>query len=58
VNGEIRNKLETTRTQENKFNFSISEKTSKQQKKMFTRKLLVSDFKSEGNVTTNAVQER
>ena len=63
MNEEIRKKLETTWTQENKFHFSISEKTSKQQtlnqsEKNVTRKVLVSDYKSEETVTSNAVQER
>jgi hypothetical protein len=63
MNGEIRKKLETTWTQKNKSHLSISEKTSKQQnlnqtEKNVTRKVLVSDFKSEETATSNAVQER
>jgi hypothetical protein len=63
---EWRNKkeLENTWTGENKFHFSISEKTSKKQnlnkteKKVLTRKVFVSDFNSEETITSNAVQER
>lgn len=54
-----RKKLETTWTQENKFHFSIFEKNSKQQNLSHaTRKVLVSDFKSEETFTSIAVQER